>query len=75
MIDDIVGVQTRDRVRRGSSHTINENDNLQFQKISVHIKIEAHDFWLRKGEGLIVLRSSRYAGTRARWHLRMCIAD
>lgn len=45
-----VGVQTRDRVRRGSSRTINENDNLQFQEISIHIKIEVHDLWLRKGE-------------------------
>lgn len=40
---DIVDVQTRDRVRRGASRTINKNDNSQFQEINVYIKIEVHD--------------------------------
>lgn len=73
---DVVDVQTRDRVRRDPSRTINKNDNSQFQEINVYIKIKVHDLWLWVEKGrIIVLRSSRYASTRARWHLRTCIAD
>lgn len=64
---DVVDVQTRDRVRRDPSRTINKNDNSQFQEINVYIKIKVHDLWLWVEKGrIIVLRSSRYASTRAR---------